>query len=91
MHGLNEVKVAKISEYSLLSIALYVLLEEKKIPQNYYTYLQTYSSKWCFSSLCLGVPSINLLFVLSYLIKYGHNSIFSDFSIFGIHRVIFLS
>ena len=37
----------------------------------------------------LGVPSINLLFVLSYLIKYAHNSIISDFSIFGIHRVIF--
>ena len=35
-------------------------------------------------------PSINLWFVLSYLIKYAHNSIISDFSIFGIHRVIFL-
>ena len=32
--------------------------------------------------MCLGVPSINL-FVLS--------TIISDFSIFGIHRVIFLS
>ena len=39
--------------------------------------------------MCLGVPSINLWFVLSYLIKYVHNSIISDFSIFGIHRVIF--
>ena len=39
--------------------------------------------------VCLGVPSINLLFVLSYLIKYVHNSIISDFSIFGFHRVIF--
>ena len=39
--------------------------------------------------VCLGVPSINLLFVLSYLIRYVHNSIISDFSIFGIHRVIF--
>ena len=41
------------------------------------------------TQVCLGVPSINLLFVLSYLIKYAHNSIISDFSIFGIHRVIF--
>ena len=39
--------------------------------------------------VCLGVPSINLLFVLSNLIKYAQNSIISDFSIFGIHRVIF--
>ena len=46
--------------------------------------------KFC-TQVCLGVPSINLLFVLSYLIKYVHNSIISDFSIFGIHRVIFLS
>ena len=50
--------------------------------------------KWIFfkfcTQVCLGVPSINLLFVLSYLIKYVHNSIISDFSIFGIHRVIFL-
>ena len=44
--------------------------------------------KFCIQ-VCLGVPSINLLFVLSYLIKYAHNSIISDFSIFGIHRVIF--
>ena len=44
--------------------------------------------KFC-TLVCLGVPSINLLFVLSYLIKYAHNSIISDFSIFGFHRVIF--
>ena len=44
--------------------------------------------KFC-TQVCLGVPSINLLFVLSYLIKYAHNSIISDFNIFGIHRVIF--
>ena len=44
--------------------------------------------KFC-TQVCWGVPSINLLFVLSYLIKYAHNSIISDFSIFGIHRVIF--
>ena len=44
--------------------------------------------KFC-TQVCLGVPSINLLYVLSYLIKYAHNSIISDFSIFGIHRVIF--
>ena len=44
--------------------------------------------KFC-TQVCLGVPSINSLFVLSYLIKYAHNSIISDFSIFGIHRVIF--
>ena len=44
--------------------------------------------KFC-TQVCLGVPSINLLFVLSYLIKYAHNSIISDFSFFGIHRVIF--
>ena len=41
------------------------------------------------TQVCLGVPSINLLFVLTYLIRYVHNSITSDFSIFGIHRVIF--
>ena len=39
--------------------------------------------------MCLGVPSIDLFFVLSYLIKYVHKSIISDFCIFGIHRVIF--
>ena len=44
--------------------------------------------KFC-TLVCFGVPSINLLFVLSYLIKYAHNSIISDFSIFGFHRVIF--
>ena len=44
--------------------------------------------KFC-TQVCLGVPSINLLFVLSYLIKYAHNCIISDFNIFGIHRVIF--
>ena len=43
--------------------------------------------KFC-TQVCLGVPSINLLFVLSYLIRYAHNSIISDFSIFGIQRVI---
>ena len=43
--------------------------------------------KFC-TQVCLGVPSINSLFVLSYLIKYAHNSIINDFSIFGIHRVI---
>ena len=37
--------------------------------------------KFC-TQVCLGVPSINLLFVFSYLIKYAHNSIISDFSIF---------
>ena len=31
----------------------------------------------------------SLLFVWSYLIKYAHNSIISDFSIFGFHNVIF--
>ena len=36
--------------------------------------------KFC-TQVCLGVPSINSLFVLSYLIKYAHNSIISDFSI----------
>ena len=41
------------------------------------------------TQVCLGVPSINLLFVLSYLIKYAHESIISDFSIFDIHRVLF--
>ena len=45
--------------------------------------------KFC-TQVCLGVPSINLWFLLSYLIKYAHNSIINDFSIFGIHRVIFL-
>ena len=45
--------------------------------------------KFC-TQVCLGVPSINLWFVLSYLIKYAHNSIINDFSIFGIHRVLFL-
>ena len=41
------------------------------------------------TQVCLGVRSINLLFVWSYHIKYAHNSIISDFSIFGIQRVIF--
>ena len=45
--------------------------------------------KFC-TQVCLGVPSINLLFVLSYLIEYAHNSIISDFSTFGIQRVIFI-
>ena len=40
--------------------------------------------------VCLGVPSINLLFVLSYHIEYAQYSIISDFSIFGILMVIFL-
>ena len=44
--------------------------------------------KFC-TQVCLGVPAINLFFVLSYLIKYVHNFIINDFSIFGIHRVIF--
>ena len=39
--------------------------------------------------MCFGVPTINLLFVLSYLIKYAHNLTISDFSILGIYRVIF--
>ena len=34
---------------------------------------------------------INLLYVWSYLIEYAHNSIISDFCIFGFHSVIFLS
>ena len=33
------------------------------------------------TQVCLGVPSVNLLFVLSYLIKYAHKSIINDFSI----------
>ena len=37
----------------------------------------------------LAGPLINLLFVWSYLIKYAHNSIISDFSIFGIQIGIF--
>ena len=37
----------------------------------------------------LGVPSINLWFLWSYLIKYVHNYLVSDFSIFGIYSVIF--
>ena len=41
------------------------------------------------TQVCLGVLSIDLLFVLSYLIEYAHKSIINDFSIFGIHRVIF--
>ena len=45
--------------------------------------------KFC-TQVCLGVPSIHLLFVLRYLIKYVHNCIISDFSIYGIHRVIFI-
>ena len=41
------------------------------------------------TQMCFGVRTINLLFVLSYLIKYAHNPIINDFSIFGIHMVIF--
>ena len=36
----------------------------------------------------LGALLINSHFVLSYLIKYAHNDLISDFSIFGIHNVI---
>ena len=36
----------------------------------------------------LGGPLINLLLVWSYLMKYVHNSIISDFSFFGFHSVI---
>ena len=43
----------------------------------------------CGVQLYLGVPSINLWFVGSYLVKYAHNDLISDFSIFGIHSVIF--
>ena len=39
--------------------------------------------------MCLGVPSIDLLFVSSYLIKYPHKSMINDFRIFGIHMAIF--
>ena len=39
----------------------------------------------------LGGPLINLLFVGSYLIEYAHNSMISDFIIFGFHNVIFLN
>ena len=39
----------------------------------------------------LGVPSIDLSFVVSCLIKYAHNDLIIHFSIFGIHNVIFLS
>ena len=38
------------------------------------------------TQVCLGVPSIDLFFVLSYLIKYAHNYIISDF---GIDKGIF--
>ena len=41
--------------------------------------------------MLLGGPLSNSLFVWSYLIKYAHNSIISDFSIFGFYSVIFLS
>ena len=44
--------------------------------------------KFCMH-MYLGGPLINLLFVWSYLIKYAHNSIISDFNIFGFHNVIF--
>ena len=37
----------------------------------------------------IGGPSINSWFVLSCLIKYVHNELIIDFSIFGIHNVIF--
>ena len=36
-----------------------------------------------------GVPSINLWFVLSYLIRYVHIDLISDFNIFGIYKAIF--
>ena len=39
--------------------------------------------------MCLGVPSINLWLIRSYLIYYAHNNLISDFSIFSIHSVIF--
>ena len=39
--------------------------------------------------MCLGVPSINLWLIRSYLIWYAHNGLISDFSIFSIHCVIF--
>ena len=39
----------------------------------------------------LGVPSIYLWFVLSYLIKYVHNRRISYLNIFGIHTAVFLS
>ena len=54
---------------------------------------QQRTNQWIFLKfgvqVCLGAPSINLWFVWSYLIKYVHNYIISDFRIFGIHRVIF--
>ena len=37
----------------------------------------------------LGVPSIDSWFVWSSLIKYAHNCLISEFSIFGIDGVIF--
>ena len=37
----------------------------------------------------LGVPLIDLWFVWSSLIKYAHNCLISEFSIFGIDGVIF--
>ena len=48
---------------------------------------------WFFSKIAaqvyLGVSSFNLWFVRSYLIKYAHNDLIIDFSIFGICSVIF--
>ena len=38
--------------------------------------------------VCLCIPSMNLWFIWSYLIKCEHNNINNDFSIFVIHRVI---
>ena len=38
----------------------------------------------------LGVPSINLWFVQSYLIIYVHSDLISNFSTFGIQSVIFM-
>ena len=43
---------------------------------------------WSFFKSCmqmlLGGPLIDLLFVWSYCIEYGHNNLIGDFSIFGI-------
>ena len=38
--------------------------------------------------MCLGVPSINLWLIRSYLIWYAQFGLISDFSIFSIHSVI---
>ena len=80
--------VSQITSLAILYSSMYSSADQRKHQSSASLAFVRGIHRWPVNSPHKG-PSINLWFVWSYLIRYAHDYIINDFSLFGIHRVIF--